>query len=571
MPVHASKEPKKRFILPFTTLGANRFKDFTRNMETAAVLYLAESNRKKGESQLLKKTDEKLVFIAEACYPIWLVPYNKETLMFDGLGLTSHTLSYDLTPDAEIFTKDIRRNQKTTEAYTATLTRNIDYFRNIKDKEEIKIKGLVTTPDLKEAFRNYLPLMKETKKPSITKVILKPTIKAHEIQAGTKQISTLMNQIDKEIKNMEATMKLLNMATTQRAKTIKDEIKKIRETQHQKIKTTKLKSTRKLRQIQNRYNQKISKTSKKFKKKFLRLYKNQIKLKKTYKNLNKEAKRYQTRLNSNRHLNRKQSKHQWTLKLERIKKGLLTLRKQIKANTKRIHDAENAQKHELAKQRKACRTRIQSVNKKFRDLQGSREAEIIMKRQEIANLEEITRLITKSIQNIIQNKKLFKVQFDKITMPRETRARRMVYMPFYLARYEKVDKKRYAIYPPAIIGDMGILIKMKGALGAAKVKALVQSRSEATAAFLNQLPALFEKKPMLEKDVTEEGIQKSILLRNRLRAGVAKGLKELENENWISKSELRAFNKILFMYASLNKRINAKLIPEKSCLKCLPA
>jgi hypothetical protein len=160
MPVHASKEPKKRFILPFTTLGANRFKDFTRNMETAAVLYLAESNRKKGESQLLKKTDEKLVFIAEACYPIWLVPYNKETLMFDGLGLTSHTLSYDLTPDAEIFTKDIRRNQKTTEAYTATLTRNIDYFRNIKDKEEIKIKGLVTTPDLKEAFRNYLPLMK---------------------------------------------------------------------------------------------------------------------------------------------------------------------------------------------------------------------------------------------------------------------------------------------------------------------------------------------------------------------------------------------------------------------------
>jgi hypothetical protein len=147
----------------------------------------------------------------------------------------------------------------------------------------------------------------------------------------------------------------------------------------------------------------------------------------------------------------------------------------------------------------------------------------------------------------------------------------MVYMPFYLARYEKVDKKRYSIYPPAIIGDMGILIKMKGALGAAKVKALVQSRSEATAAFLNQLPALFEKKPMLEKDVTEEGIQKSILLRNRLRAGVAKGLKELENENWISKSELRAFNKILFMYASLNKRINAKLIPEKSCLKCLPA
>ncbi len=572
MPVHASKGSKKRFILPFATLGANRFKDFTKNMEMAAVLYLAESNRKKGESQLLKKTDEKIVFIAEACYPIWLVPYNTATLMFDGLGLASHTLSYDVIPDVEIFNKDIRRNQNTTEAYTATLTRNIDYFRNFQGREEMKIEGLITTPELKEDLRNYLPLMKEAKKPFTTKVVLKPIIKANEIQTGIKKFSTLRKKIDKDIKNLDASMKLLNTATARRVKAIREEIKKTQETYHRQIKKTKPKSTRRLWQIHSQYNRKIARTSKKFKRRLLRLNKNKVKLKKALRNLRKEARLCETKIQSSKRRNRKRSEHQWTLKLERIKKKLPTLHKQIEVNSKRIRDVENAQKLELAKQRIECCTRIESANKKFRDLQGSRQAETIMKRQEIMTLEDITRYITKSMQEIAQKKKLSNAEFDRIAMPRGKRACELVYMPFYLVRYEKGDKKRYVVYPPSVVGDMGVLTKVKGALGAAKVKALVQSRSEATATFLNQLLELFEKKPMLEKDVIEAGIQKSILLRKQLRLGVTKGLKELENESWISKSELRAFSKILYMYASsMKRRINAMLISENCDLKCLPS
>ena len=202
MTVHATKEPKKRCILPFAALCNNRFKDFTKNMEMAAVVYLAESKREKSESKLLKKTDEKLVFIAETCYPIWLVPYNKNTLMFDGLGIASHTLSYDEEPDIEIFNKDIQRNQNTTEAYIATLTRNIDYFSNLKRKEETKIEGLIATSNLKEDLRNYLPLMREMKKPPTTKVVLKPTLKTREVQANVKHITILKKKIDEDIKNI---------------------------------------------------------------------------------------------------------------------------------------------------------------------------------------------------------------------------------------------------------------------------------------------------------------------------------------------------------------------------------
>jgi hypothetical protein len=136
-------------------------------------------------------------------------------------------------------------------------------------------------------------------------------------------------------------------------------------------------------------------------------------------------------------------------------------------------------------------------------------------------------------------------------------------------RYEKEDRSRYVMYPPSTIGDMGILAKMKGALGVARVKTLIQPRSEAMVELLNQLLVFFEKKPMFEKDVTEEGIQKSMLLNKKLRVAVAKGLKQLESENWISRKELEAFSKILYTYApSINQQLNTILILENNYLEC---
>jgi hypothetical protein len=570
MPLHASKRPNRRFILPFTTPAKNRLKDFTKNMEMAAVLYLAEANRKKGEQPRLKKIEEKLVFIAEACYPIWLVPYNAATLMFDGLGLTSHTFSWDVTPDVEIFNKDLRRNQKTTQAYTAALTRNLDYFGKFQGKEEIKIEGLVTSTDLKADLRNYLPLMKDAKKPPANKILLKTITKTHEIQTSMRQLSTLKKKSKIEINNINASMKFLNTTTARRVKSIKEEIKKTRETQENQIKNTKVRLAKRLRRIQTQYNQKITKTSKRHKKRLLQLNKNQVKLGKKLRSLRNEARRCETRKKSSKRRKRKRNETLWNRKLQSIKRKIKASREKIKSNNKRIRDVENKQKHELAKKRAACCLHIESANKKFLDLQGSREAEIIMKRQEIATLEEITRYITNSMQEMLQKKKSFNTQFEKMVISPGKQTRRLVYIPFYLARYEKGNNRRYIIYPPSTAGDMGILARMRGALGATKVKALIQSRSEAVETFLNQLPTLFEKKLMIEKEVTEAGIQKSILLRKNLRIGVTKGLKRLEDENWISKKELCAFTKILYTYtASMKGQLNVMLIPGDNYLKCI--
>ena len=128
------------------------------------------------------------------------------------------------------------------------------------------------------------------------------------------------------------------------------------------------------------------------------------------------------------------------------------------------------------------------------------------------------------------------------------------------------------MHPPSIAGDIGLLTKMKASLGAPKVKALLQTRSEPIATLLNQVHTLFEEKPMLEKTVTEEGIQNSILLRKNLRADVNKGLEELKNGNWISKKELQKISRVLYIYSySMDRRTKTLLISENHYQTCIPA
>ena len=555
MLAHSKKEPKKGFILPFTTSTAKRLKDFTKNMEMAAILYLAESERKKGESRVLRKKDEKLVFITKAFYPIWLIPYRGATLIFDGRNYTSHTLFYDVVPDIETFNKNLRENRKTTESYTATLYRNKDYFKNFNGKEEIRIEGLIANSDLIDDFKVYLHKMKKAKRHLKNKAILPNTIEDIEIREGIGQLLNLRKRTANDIQTIENSMQLLSTITVKKIKTIRAEIRKTRNNYRKQIEKIKPKVKKKIWRIQNKYNQKIARKSKKFKKEIKRLHENQIELQKTLRYLKTEAKRCKTKMNSKK----SDKKIQWNLKLKRIEKKLPAINNRIEANAKKSRKVESALKLEISKQKMECDEHIEAANKIFLDLQASRDAEITVKRREIVTLENLTRDVTNSMREIVHTKRVSLREFDTITLAGKKRSRELVCLPFYLARFEKGDKKRFVVYPPFVVEDMGILTKMKGALGAAKLKSQLQCRSRAITTFLNQLITFIEKNPVLEKNITEAGIQASILLRKRLRVGIKKGLIELEKQNWVSKSELQVFSEILYIYTNAASKSSYKI------------
>jgi hypothetical protein len=153
------------------------------------------------------------------------------------------------------------------------------------------------------------------------------------------------------------------------------------------------------------------------------------------------------------------------------------------------------------------------------------------------------------MNEMAKSKKAALNELGDLSLPTRKRTVSLAYIPFYLVRYETEERKRYAIYPPSIVGDMGIMTKMKGALGAAKMKEFLQPRSKAITTFLNQFATLIQGNPMFEKQVTETGIEDSVLRITTLRLGVKRGLKELENEEWMSQDELQTIARLLYIYA----------------------
>ncbi len=536
---------KMKLILPFAVSAEDRIQDFTKNMEMAVILYLAELDREKGEGHILKKPDEKLVFIAEVCYPIWLVPWSGGALLFDGLGFTSHTLSYDTLPDIKAFNNNLKGAAKTLEAYSVVLSRNANYFKNFAGKEEKTIESLITDPDLIQDFLVYLSETHEARKPLTTRAVLSPIINESEISTCIKELSALRAKIDEDARNVDASMKRLSITTREKVKAIREEIKEVRRKFGKQIDKVRPGVTKKIRQIRKN----CDRMSKRFERQLRLLHKDQAKLEKMQNRLRAEIERCETKTKSWRRRKNKRREIQWTQRRKKFRKKLPPLKKRIRNTERKIEKIETARKLEISQQRIECDARIEKAKKILRELESSREDTLRTKQKEIKSLEDTTSFIMNQMNEMAKSKKAALNEFNRISIPRRKGARALVYLPFYFVRYEMEAKKRYVVYPPSVAGGMGFLTKMKGALGGAKMKAFLQPRSKAITAFLNQLVTVVQKDPVFEKEVTDAGIQDSVLRMKELRIGAKRGLKELRDEKWISKNELQTISDLLYMYA----------------------
>jgi len=535
----------RELFLSFAVPAEDRVTAFTKDMEMAAIFCLAEADREKGEGRILKKPAEKLAFIAEACYPTWLVPWRERTLLFDGLGVTKHKLSYDILPDITTFDNDIQGSAKTREAYSVALSQNANFFQDFTGKEKKTIDGLITDTDFIQDFVAYLSEVEEIGKPVTAKAVLSPTLGESEISAFVEELSDLRGRSRWDIKNLGKSIKLLSIRTTEHEKNLREEIKEIRKKFDQKIEAVKPRVTERAHQIQERYSEDITRISKRFERQLRPLHRDRVKFEKMQERLTAGIDRCEAEIKSCRLRKDEGTEIQWSQKLEKTRKKLPTLKKNIKDIDRRIEDAETAKKLEISQRRTKRDAYIEEAMKVLRELEASREARIRMKQQEMTSLKDMTSSIINQMSELVEPKKAAVNELDRMGTPRRREETALVYLPLYFVCYETELKKRYVVYPPSVVGSMGILTKLRGVFGATKMKTFLQSRSRAITALLNQLVILTGENPVFEKEISTAGIKVNILLTTESRIGIKRGLKELKDEKWISESELQAYSELL--------------------------
>jgi len=534
-----------KLLLPFAIPAKDRDKAFTKDMEMAAVFYLAEAEREKGGGRILKKPAEELVFIAEACYPVWLVSWRERTLILDGLGATTHTFFYDVLPDVKTFDNDIQRSAETREAYSATLSNNANYFQSFAGKEEKTIESLIGSPEFLQDLVVYLPEAEEIEKPAANKAFLSPAIDESTISTIVEELSNFEVKLREEINSLGKSMKLLSTTTEQQVRIIREEIREIEKKFDEKIEMIKPKVMEKVHEIRRKCDVEITGATKKFERQLRLLHKDRVKLERKQESLNFEINRCEAGIKSCRLRKDEGGELAWRQKLEKSSKELQTLEKSIRDMDKKIEDAETAKKLEISDLRSKYDAEVEEAMKDLRELEASREAGIRMKQQEITSLEDTTSSIIDQMNEMRKLKNTALKELDRISAPKSQREYVLVYLPLYIACYETEQKKRYAVHPPSVVGSMGILTKLKGVFGATKMKSFLQPRSKAITTFLNQLVTLIQGNPVFEKEISDAGIQASSLRTKESRELIKKGLEELKEEKWISETELQTFSKLL--------------------------
>jgi hypothetical protein len=528
----------KRLILPFAVSSKERFRPFTKDMEMAAIYYLSERDRKKGEGRVLKKPEETLLFIAETCYPLWLIPWTGRTLIFDGLEFTNETISYNVLPNIKAFEADILASSKSREAYIAALTQNANYFQNFAGKEEKTIEGLVTFPEFIHDIIEYLPDAQDIGKAETTKAVLTPKLDESEVSASVEKLTDVKQMLKEEISSLGGCMKLLSKASRDQVKALHAEMKKSEKEFKRKITKLQPKVAAKIKKIQEKRDEEITRISKKYDRKLRTLHQNRVKAEKTLERLATEIERIDTDIKTCRGNKDEAGEFQLSQNLDEIKKQIPLLNKEIKDIDRKLENVEDAKKIEVSRARTKPNHRIEEANKCLHDVEAAKEARARLEEQDLATLEDLTASIIKQIDAMIKNKEATLDAIEDMGFEERRRKQALLYVPVYFVCYETEVGKRYVIYPPSTICSLGIKTKLKGVFGAGKIKSFLQSRSTAIAALVDRLIDLIQENPVFEKEIIDAGIKANILGTTERKVGVKRGIVELQEEGWISEDEV---------------------------------
>lgn len=534
-----------RLLLSFAVPTEDRMKAFTKEMEMAAILCLVESERDKGGGFISKRVAEEIGFVAEACYPLWLIPWGKRNLLFDGLNIITHKLSYDVLPDVQAFADEVGGSGETRETYSVVLSDYFNYFQGFTGKEEKAIDGLITSSDFIQDFMFFLPEAKAIRKPMTDKIILSPALDKSAVSSSVRGLSDLSVSLKRDVGNLREAMKLLSTATKKRVSAIRGEIRKTQKEFNKKIARVKSSVAKKRREIKRKYDQGITNLSRTFEQQLQNLHQERVKAEKDKQRLTVEIDRCEAELRSSRIRKDEVGELQWRQRIKEHRKMLPTLDKKIKDVDKRIKDINAAKTLELSKLRAEYDAQVEAALADLREVEASREAETRMRQQEVELLEERSSMIINKVDKLMKLKEAAIKEIEGMGMPKSRRRYALIYLPFYLACYRRDMKKRYVVYPPSIVGGMGMLTKFKGVFGSAKIKSLLRHRSKPITNFLNQITPLIMRNPVFEKETSDAGTQANILRTKESLERIKKGLEELKSEEWISESEFLELKSIV--------------------------
>ncbi|MBS7632101.1 hypothetical protein KEJ15_00545 [Candidatus Bathyarchaeota archaeon] len=536
---------KMRILLPFAVPASNRTEPFMTEEEKAAIFCLAELERGKGGRILGRQPAERIEYVAKACYPFWLFPFHGTYLVFDGVGMVSHTLTYPSMPDVETFAEGVERSSTSQEAYMSFLSANVNYFKVSGTDEKIGMRGLVSDPAFLQDFSLYFSEGKPLESLPQDMVTMTPALSEESLSDEIQQLEELEGQLAFEVKNLKKSIRLLSLTTKNFVHAINIEIKEVKNKYAAELEKLRGPAEREIAEIRRKGDADITAVSRKFEKELFRLQKEKIKVEKTKEHLSSKIDRSEVEIKNSSAKKDEAGKKRWKEEKNRLKKLRSEAESEIKKLEGEIEATEERKSQELFKIRAETEAKTQEARKELTETEAARDAEIHVLKNKSKKMEELTSEIIKQMDQIVRIRENLINGLSNLGIPLERDTVFLAYMPFYLACFRFESRKRYVPYPPSIVNSVKLATKLKGALGIARIKQLFSPRSAAITSLLSRLPNVLEENAALGNEISEAAVKLDIVQVKDGKQGIKKGMDRLKEEGWLSEKEYSLFSQRL--------------------------
>ena len=537
----------QQFILPFSVLSENRKEPFTPDLEAAALFSLAEMDRTKGGGLIVKQTEEKIEFIAKIGYPLWLYPWAETGLILDGLNRSNYTLPYAAVPDVKAFVENLRRGTKTRETHLAFLSDNLNYFQVSATEKSLLVNALITSPEFLSEFDTYRREATNAENQLTQTALLTPTVDEQVISSETQELDKLHSSFQEDVEGLYRCMKHLNRITHHYGRELRGKVRDVKAEFEAKIKQEEELVAPKINQLKNEYDEQITALAKNFEKQRLQIQKEKSKLEKarelTYEKIEHCKLEAKTHAEKDNHV----AEEKWKEKCNGLKKELSETENQLKQAEKSLKDMEEKRSLEIFKLRDELEVKVKEARRNLLELEASSDAKILIHKQEIEKLEEQTKQISDQIGRIAKLREADIAQFPKLGIGKElgVQGPALYYVPFVIICHQAEQRKRYSIIPPSVVNTIGLTTKIKGVLGRARIKELLDPRFKIISSLMGTIQILTMQNALFETEIKELGAKNNILCQGTAADEIAKGLAYLKNEGWLSEKEYDAIREKL--------------------------
>jgi len=534
--------------LPYVVENEDRKKPFTRDIEAAAVLCLAESKRKK--PGILGAPPEKLSLISKLHYPLWAVPWENECIIIDGLSILSHTIAYMKTPDVNLFVEDIKRNRSTRELFRRTLKSHTKTFEEFAETTQVFMKSIVANKEILSTILWYVTREPTVKKDS-TKTGLSIPLNLDE-KAVMKRAESLFGcwrSIQSEIAGLHYAINVLDRETEFHEQKIANEIEQISETFEDQISALRLQVEERVNRLTTELSAKIQSIFKITEKELKAALEERTKNEKKLEKLERDERVYQKRKQIRRSRRDEAGVTYWNHKIKVCKNKISEVKGKIKVLARFIERTRKQGELSAKKLEESYNDMFVQERKRISDLEAFRDSQIEETKREVDELESKTSAITEHIERLIDKKKLHASRLKETAIPWKPEGVTLITMPFYVFRYETDEKSRYHVHPPVIaMGYEGIIKKIQKTIWGfsleSRVKLLLSPSSRGLEEMFTSIFAdRMRDDESLENVVYEICSSNNLLHSKDFRETLTRGMGELKAEGWISREEQETVSK----------------------------